>query len=135
MAWRSFCSGWRVPVGSSAMSSGRQWRVPHLRGSAASLRPVVAVASPQSRGERKVGTVPVNTVEPFSASLDWGSAFVDSLIWIVRAWAIAALCTVSVLALIARFTTWGQQFWNVTGAYFTGPHSVKVWAWLDIPGP
>ena len=72
----------------------------------------------------------MNTVEPFSASLDWGSAFVDSLIWIVRAWAIAALCTVSVLALIARFTTWGQQFWNVTGAYFTGPHSVKVWAWL-----
>ena len=72
----------------------------------------------------------MNTVEPFSSSLDWGNAFVDSLIWIVRAWAIAALCTVSVLALIARFTTWGQQFWNVTGAYFTGPHSVKVWAWL-----
>ena len=72
----------------------------------------------------------MNTLEPFSSSLDWGNAFVDSLIWIVRAWAIAAFCTVSVLALIARFTTWGQQFWNVTGAHFTGPHSVKVWAWL-----
>ena len=72
----------------------------------------------------------MNTLEPFSSSLDWGTAFVDSLIWIVRAWAIAAFCTVSVLALIARFTTWGQQFWNVTGAYFAGLHSVKVWAWL-----
>ena len=35
-----------------------------------------------------------------------------------------------VLALIARFTTWGRQFWRITGAYFTGSESVKVWLWL-----
>ena len=29
-----------------------------------------------------------------------------------------------------RSARWLQKFWNVTGAYFTGPHSVKVWAWL-----
>ena len=41
--------------------------------------------------------------------------------------AIAAVCTLVVLAPIARYTTWGRQFWRITGAYFTGPHSVKVW--------
>ena len=77
--------------------------------------------------------MPVNALEPFTSSIDWGNAFVDSMIWIVRAWAIAAVCVLSVLAVIARFTMWGRQFWNVTGAYFTGPHSVKPWASLELP--
>ena len=25
---------------------------------------------------------------------------------------------------------WGRQFWRITGAYFTGAESVKVWLWL-----
>jgi putative ATP-binding cassette transporter len=32
--------------------------------------------------------------------------------------------------LIYRFTTWGKQFWRITGAYFTGPSSLKVWLGL-----
>ena len=72
----------------------------------------------------------MNALEPFSSSIDWGNAFVDSPICIARAWTIAAICTLSVLALLARFTTWGHQFWTVTGAYFTGRHSVKPWASL-----
>ena len=28
---------------------------------------------------------------------------------------------------MAKFTTWGRQFWYVTGAYFTGRHSVRPW--------
>jgi vitamin B12/bleomycin/antimicrobial peptide transport system ATP-binding/permease protein len=51
-------------------------------------------------------------------------------LWIGRAWAIAAVCLMIVLVLIARYTTWGRQFWRVTGAYFTGRHSIKVWLWL-----
>ena len=31
---------------------------------------------------------------------------------------------------MARFTTWGRQFWRITGDYFTGAESVKVWVWL-----
>ena len=73
----------------------------------------------------------MNTLEPFSFSIDWGNALVDSLIWIARAWAIAAVITMTVLVLIAKFTTWGRQFWTVTGAYFTGPHSVRPWLSLS----
>jgi vitamin B12/bleomycin/antimicrobial peptide transport system ATP-binding/permease protein len=73
----------------------------------------------------------VNTLEPFSFSIDWGNALVDSLIWVARAWAIAAIITMTVLVLIAKFTIWGRQFWTVTGAYFTGPHSVRPWLSLS----
>ena len=66
----------------------------------------------------------------FTFSIDWGRALFDSAIWIARAWAIAAVCTLVVLVLIARYTTWGRQFWRITGAYFTGAESITVWVWL-----
>ena len=66
----------------------------------------------------------------FVPTLDWGSEFLESLVWIARSWAIAAVCTLVVLTLIFRFTTWGRQFWRITGAYFTGSESVKIWLWL-----
>lgn len=69
-------------------------------------------------------------LEPFSFTIDWGNALVDSLWWIARAWAITAVSTLVVLVLLGRFTTWGRQFWRITGAYFTGRKSVKVWLWL-----
>ena len=34
------------------------------------------------------------------------------------------------LVLVGRFTTWGRQFWRITGDYFTGRASVTVWLWL-----
>jgi putative ATP-binding cassette transporter len=69
----------------------------------------------------------MDDLKPFTPSLDWAHALVDSLLWIGRAWAIAAACTLTVLIIIARYTTWGRQFWYVTGAYFVGSHSVKPW--------
>ena len=66
-------------------------------------------------------------MELFTPTLDWGSEVCTSLVWIAKAWAIAAVCTLAVLVLIGLFTTWGRQFWRITGAYFTGPGSVKVW--------
>jgi putative ATP-binding cassette transporter len=66
----------------------------------------------------------------FIPTLDWGNEWWTSLVWIAKAWAIAAVSTLVILALIGRFTTWGKQFWRITGAYFTGPSSLKVWLWL-----
>jgi putative ATP-binding cassette transporter len=66
----------------------------------------------------------------FTPTLDWGNELWTSLWWIAKAWAIAAVSTLVILVLIGRFTKWGKQFWRITGAYFTGPASVKVWLWL-----
>ena len=72
----------------------------------------------------------VNDLKPFSPSIDWSAELLHSLWWLTQAWAITAAITMGVLVLLARFTTWGRQFWAVTGAYFTGRHSVKPWAVL-----
>lgn len=66
----------------------------------------------------------------FTPTLDWSAEWLTSLWWIAKAWAISAVATMVILVLIARFTTWGRQFWKVTGDYFSGRSSIKVWAWL-----
>jgi putative ATP-binding cassette transporter len=71
-------------------------------------------------------------MEMFSPTLDWGSELWTSLFWIARAWVYAVVATMVILFLIARFTEWGKQFWRVSGAYFTGPQSVRVWLWLAL---
>jgi putative ATP-binding cassette transporter len=69
-------------------------------------------------------------MDMFTPTLDWGGEWRASLIWIAEAWAIAAVATVAILALIFRYATWGRQFWRITGAYFTGRESAKIWLWL-----
>ncbi|MDT5014601.1 MAG: vitamin B12/bleomycin/antimicrobial peptide transport system ATP-binding/permease protein, partial [Mycobacterium sp.] len=81
------------------------------------------------RGRSRIISI-VDNLKPFSPSLDWGAELLHSVLWIGRAWAIAAVCLMIVLVLIARYTTWGHQFWRVTGAYFTGRDSIKIWLWL-----
>jgi vitamin B12/bleomycin/antimicrobial peptide transport system ATP-binding/permease protein len=71
-------------------------------------------------------------METFTPSLDWTNEVVPSLLWVLKAWVISALCLLATLAALARFTSWGRQFWRVTGGYFTGRHSVPVWAWLGV---
>ncbi|BBZ33459.1 ABC transporter ATP-binding protein/permease [Mycolicibacterium confluentis] len=72
-------------------------------------------------------------MELFTTSLDWGNELVVSLLWIAKAWFWTAIATLFVLFLIGRFTTWGRQYWRITGAYFTEPESrVKVWLWLSL---
>jgi len=68
----------------------------------------------------------------FTPAMDWGDEFWASLVWIARAWVIAAVCTLAVLVALGRYTEWGRQFWRITGAYFTGPASIKVWLWLGV---
>ena len=45
---------------------------------------------------------------------------------------VSRLWLLVVLVALARYTTWGRQFWRITGAYFTGRRSVGVWAWLGV---
>src|SRR5690349_14777152 len=71
-------------------------------------------------------------MEPFTPSLNWGDELITSALWVAKAWAIAAVGMVAVLALLARYTTWGRQFWRVTGAYFTGRPSIPVWGLLGV---
>jgi putative ATP-binding cassette transporter len=71
-------------------------------------------------------------METFTPSLNWGDELFTSLLWVARAWAIAAVCTLVVLALLARFTTWGRQFWRITGDYFKGRQSIPVWLLLGV---
>jgi putative ATP-binding cassette transporter len=71
-------------------------------------------------------------MEKFTPSLDWGNELWVSLIWIAKAWAIAAIVVLIICVAIARTTTWGKQFWRITGAYFRGPESLKVWLWLGV---
>ncbi|MGV9798094.1 ABC transporter ATP-binding protein/permease [Mycobacterium sp. NPDC003449] len=69
----------------------------------------------------------MNDLKPFESSIDWGGELWHSLVWLAEAWVIAAVCTFAVLTVLAKYTRWGRQFWTVTGAYFTGRHSVRVW--------
>ena len=71
-------------------------------------------------------------MELFKPSLDWANAIPDSLLWAAKAWVITAAVAVVVLVLLARYTTWGRQFWRVTGDYFRGRDAVVVWAWLGV---
>ncbi|MGZ8748681.1 MAG: ABC transporter ATP-binding protein/permease [Mycobacterium sp.] len=68
----------------------------------------------------------------FAPTLDWGHELLVSLKWIGQAWLIAAVATLLICVLIAKYTVWGRQFWRITGDYFKGPESVKVWLWLAV---
>ena len=69
-------------------------------------------------------------MEPYKPSMDWGHELVPSLLWVLKACAIAAPLTVIALFLMARFTVWGRQYWRITGDYFRGRSSLTVWIWL-----
>lgn len=68
----------------------------------------------------------------YKPSLDWSNEIPLSLLWAAKAWAISAVLTLVVLVLLARYTTWGRQFWRITGGYFRGRSSLTVWLWLGV---
>ena len=71
-------------------------------------------------------------LKPFTPSIDWGNELAASLRWVGATAAIAAVCLLSLLALVFRFTPRGRQFWCVTGAYFSGWRSVRIWLRLGV---
>ncbi len=71
-------------------------------------------------------------MELFKPSIDWGHALVESLSWIVMAWAISAVCLLGVLVVLRLVTPWGRQFWRITGGYFAVRNGASVWLMLGI---
>ena len=71
-------------------------------------------------------------MELFKPSINWGRALAESVSWIALAWVIGALCLLVVLVLLRFVTPWGRQFWRITGGYFTGRHSARVWLMLGV---
>ncbi|MGI9125111.1 MAG: SbmA/BacA-like family transporter, partial [Mycobacterium sp.] len=71
-------------------------------------------------------------MEMYEPSLDWANEIPHSLLWAGKAWVMTAAAAVIVLILLARYTSWGRQFWRVTGGYFRGRGSIRVWAWLGV---
>ncbi|MCW2511550.1 MAG: multidrug transporter ATP-binding protein [Mycobacterium sp.] len=71
-------------------------------------------------------------MEHFTPSIDWGHEIVGSTSWILVVWVVCAAAALLGMALLIRFTTWGQRFWHITGAYYTGPASVRVWGILAV---
>jgi putative ATP-binding cassette transporter len=69
---------------------------------------------------------------PFKPSINWSTAFIDSLRWLAIAWAIGAVCLLAVLIAFRYFTPWGRQFWRITRGYFVGPASIRVWLMLSV---
>ena len=59
-------------------------------------------------------------METYSPSIDWGNELVPSLLWILKAWTISAVCVLIICVLLMRYTVWGRQFWRVSGDYFKG---------------
>lgn len=68
----------------------------------------------------------------FRSSIDWSHELVNSCLWVLVAFAIAAPCLLVALALIGRTTEWGRQFWRITGPYFAGRQSLVVWIMLAL---
>ncbi|MDT7761996.1 MAG: vitamin B12/bleomycin/antimicrobial peptide transport system ATP-binding/permease protein [Mycobacterium sp.] len=71
-------------------------------------------------------------MEIFKPSIDWHNELAHSAVWVGNTWAIAAACVVLIAGLLVRFTTWGRQFWAITGDYFTGAASVRVWTVVAV---
>jgi putative ATP-binding cassette transporter len=71
-------------------------------------------------------------VELFKPSINWGHALADSVSWVALVRLSTALSVIAVLALLRVITPWGHQFWRITGDYFTGRHSIRVWLALGV---
>jgi putative ATP-binding cassette transporter len=52
--------------------------------------------------------------------------------WIARAWLISAVCVVVVLVVLRFTTQWARQYWRITGGYFSGSRSGRVWLMLGV---
>ncbi len=70
--------------------------------------------------------------KPFTPSINWSAAAMDSLRWVAIAWLISAVCLFLALVVFRYLTPWGQQFWRITRGYFVGAHSVGVWLMLGV---
>ncbi|MGB3290336.1 MAG: ABC transporter ATP-binding protein/permease [Burkholderiaceae bacterium] len=64
--------------------------------------------------------------------MDWNKALADSGIWVAQAYAITLALSTVVIWGLARYTTWGRQFWALASAYFSPRHSWRPLATLAL---
>ncbi len=50
-------------------------------------------------------------------TVDWSTEWLTSLLWILGVWVATVIVLGIVAVLIARFTTWGRQFWRLAGPF------------------
>ncbi|KAA0021058.1 ABC transporter ATP-binding protein/permease [Antrihabitans cavernicola] len=65
-------------------------------------------------------------------SLDWSNELVKSLWWLLKAFAITAVCFALVSVLLIRLTRWGRQFWRIGGGYFSGKGAWKTYLFIAV---
>jgi vitamin B12/bleomycin/antimicrobial peptide transport system ATP-binding/permease protein len=65
-------------------------------------------------------------------AIDWSQEVVNSAIWLGKAFGITVVVFFIVMALLARFTVWGRQFWALNGAYFALKRSWKPLAGVAL---
>lgn len=57
--------------------------------------------------------------------MDWNQELGTSLVWVAKAYGITCLLFVIVVWSLTRLTSWGRQFWQLSGAYFSLRRSTK----------
>ena len=68
----------------------------------------------------------------FEQSIDWSDQIGASLWWMTWVFTLTAAVSLAAVAALLRFTTWGRQFWRVSGDYFKGRASLPVWGLLAL---
>jgi putative ATP-binding cassette transporter len=55
--------------------------------------------------------------------MNWNQELLNSAIWVGKAYAISLVLFVVVMTGLARLSRWGQQFWRLSGCYFSPSRS------------
>jgi len=63
----------------------------------------------------------------YTPSLAWNHEFLRSLVWVIETAIISGALLLIVAVLLFRYTTWGRQYWRITGDYFKGRQSLPAW--------
>ena len=51
--------------------------------------------------------------------MDWNNALLDSALWLAKAYVITLAMAALAIAGLARYSSWGRQFWRLSAAYFS----------------
>jgi putative ATP-binding cassette transporter len=57
--------------------------------------------------------------------MDWNQELGSSLVWVAKAYGITCLLFVIAVWSLTRLTSWGRQFWQLSGGYFSLRRSAK----------
>ena len=58
--------------------------------------------------------------------MDWSHELLNSMFWIIKAFAISTVMGIAAGTVLIRSTVWGRQFWQLTGAFFSPRQNLKI---------